>query len=53
MPNTRPTPGLRLTPEKREQLRGLTEAIEHGTSPVITHEADLAAGRPFLESFFP
>jgi len=26
MPNARPTPGLRLTPEKREQLRRLAEA---------------------------
>lgn len=48
MPNARPTPGLRLTPEKREQLRRLTEAVEHGTAPVITHEADLAA-RAFRE----
>lgn len=39
---------LRLTPEKREQLRGLTEAIEHGTARFITYEADLAA-RAFRE----
>ena len=48
MPNARPTPGLRLTPENREQLRGLTEAIEHGTARFITYEADLAA-RAFRE----
>src|SRR5690606_33360882 len=48
MPNARPKPELRLTPEKREQLRRLTEAVENGTAPVITHEADLAA-RAFRE----
>ena len=48
MPNARPTPGLRLTPEKREQLRGLAEAVEHGATPFITYEADLAA-RAFRE----
>src|SRR5690606_40761948 len=48
MPNARPTPGLRLTPEKHEQLRGLAEAVEHGTAPFITYEADLAA-RAFRE----
>lgn len=39
---------LRLTPENMEQLRGLTEAIEHGTARFITYEADLAA-RAFRE----
>lgn len=39
---------LRLTPEKYEQLRGLTEAVEHGTARFITYEADLAA-RAFRE----
>src|SRR5690606_25034038 len=48
MPNARPTPGLRLTPEKYEQLRGLTEAVEHGTARFITYEAVLAA-RAFRE----
>lgn len=48
MPNARPTPGLRLTPEKYEQLRGLAEAVEHGTARFITYEADLAA-RAFRE----
>src|SRR5690606_16090339 len=48
MPNACPTPGLRLTPEKYEQLRGLAEAVEHGTAPFITYEADLAA-RAFRE----
>ena len=48
MPNARPTPGLRLTPEKHEQLRGLAEAVEHGTAPFIAYEADLAA-RAFRE----
>lgn len=48
MPNARLTPGLRLTPEKREQLRRLTEAVEHGTARFITYEADLAA-RAFRE----
>src|SRR5690606_17406489 len=48
MPNARPTPGLRLTPETRELLRGMTEAVENGTAPFITHEAVLAA-RAFRE----
>src|SRR5690606_34224697 len=48
MPNACPTPGLRLTPEKYEQLRGLAEAVEHGTARFITYEADLAA-RAFRE----
>src|SRR5690606_22904245 len=48
MPNARPTPGLHLTPEKYEQLRGLAEAVEHGTARFITYEADLAA-RAFRE----
>ena len=48
MSNARPMAELRLTPEKREQLRGLTEAIEHGTARFITYEADLAA-RAFRE----
>lgn len=39
---------LRLTPENMEQLRGLAEAIEHGTARFITYEADLAA-RAFRE----
>src|SRR5690606_8481817 len=48
MPNARPTPRLRLTPETRELLRGMTEAVENGTAPFITHEAVLAA-RAFRE----
>src|SRR5690606_30561857 len=48
MPNARQTPGLRLTPETRELLRGMTEAVENGTAPFITHEAVLAA-RAFRE----
>src|SRR5690606_26715121 len=48
MLNARPTPGLRLTPEARELLRGMTEAVENGTAPFITHEAVLAA-RAFRE----
>ncbi len=48
MSNARPMAELRLTPENMEQLRGLTEAIEHGTARFITYEADLAA-RAFRE----
>src|SRR5690606_32959320 len=48
MPNARPKPGLRLTPETRELLRGMTEAVENGTAPFITHEAVLAV-RAFRE----
>ena len=48
MSNACQTSGLRLTPEKYEQLRGLAEAVEHGTARFITYEADLAA-RAFRE----